>query len=385
MKKICFVTGSRAEYGLLKALIKKTKYSKTFKMQLLVTGMHLEKKFGLTKREIEKDGFKIDAKINIDLKNDTPEGIAKSTSTGIREITKAFSRLKPDGIVLLGDRFETFSAAISAMFLNLPKIHIHGGELTESMIDDTIRHSITKMSNYHFVANEIYKKRVIQLGENPKNVFCVGGLGVDNINTIKLKSKQNLQKELRIIFGRKNLLITFHPVTLEIDTSKAQIIELLKSLEGLKETKLFFTAPNADIGNKIIFEKIQSFVSRNSNSYFFESLGVVNYLSFLKYIDALVGNSSSGILEVPSFKKATINIGDRQKGRLMASSVINVKPIFSDINKSLKIIYNKDFKQNLERTVNPYGEPGASDKILKKLSEINFSKSIVKTFYDLKI
>ena len=383
MRKVCIVTGSRAEYGLLKLLIDKIDKTDDLKLQLVVSGMHLHQKFGNTISEIKNDGYKINSIVDINLDKDKPKDILKSISLGINNFSLAYTKLKPDCIVILGDRYEIFSAAISGMFLKIPIMHIHGGELTESMLDDAIRHSITKMSQFHFVANEVYRKRVIQLGENPKNVFCVGGLGVDNIKNIKLKNKKLMSEKYNIKFRKKNLLITFHPVTLE-KNSETQINELLKSLGELNDTSLFFTSPNADIDNNIIFENIKKFVNFKQNSYLLASLGSADYLSLLKIVDAVVGNSSSGILEAPSLKKATINIGNRQNGRLMASSIINTEPTYLEIKKSLIRIYKKEFQNNLKKTVNPYGKFGASNKILKKIKKLDLKNCIIKSFYDLK-
>ncbi len=384
IKKICVITGSRAEYGLLRKLIKILDVSELFQLQLIVTGSHLSKKFGETINEVEGDGFKINSKIDINLVSDTPIGISKSTSIGLSGFAGEFELLNPDMILVLGDRFEILSAVIAAMFARIPIAHIHGGELTEGAIDDAIRHSITKFSHLHFVGNEVYRKRVIQLGEKPERVFNVGGLGVDAINDINLIPKNKLEKDLNIKFLKKNLLITFHPVTLEDGSSLKQISELLDALSNLRNTSLIFTMPNADGDSQVIFEKIEDYVSSNKNAYVFISLGQVRYLSCLAQVDAIVGNSSSGLHEAPSFRKATINIGDRQKGRIQSKSVINCKPLSQDIQKAIKDSYSQEFKERLLNVRNPYGDGGAAKRIVETISNVDLSSLIHKEFYDLK-
>ena len=384
IKKICVITGSRAEYGLLRKLIKILDVSELFQLQLIVTGSHLSKKFGETLNEVEGDGFKINSKIDINLVSDTPIGISKSTSIGLSGFAGEFELLNPDMILVLGDRFEILSAVIAAMFARIPIAHIHGGELTEGAIDDAIRHSITKFSHLHFVGNEVYRKRVIQLGEKPERVFNVGGLGVDAINDINLIPKNKLEKDLNIKFLKKNLLITFHPVTLEDESSLKQISELLDALSNLQNTSLIFTMPNADGDSQVIFEKIEDYVSSNKNAYVFISLGQVRYLSCLAQVDAIVGNSSSGLHEAPSFRKATINIGDRQKGRIQSKSVINCKPLSQDIQKAIKDSYSQEFKEHLLNVQNPYGDGGAAKRIVETISNVDLSSLIHKEFYDLK-
>ena len=384
IKKICVITGSRAEYGLLRKLIKLLDVSELFQLQLIVTGSHLSKKFGETVNEVERDGFKINSKIDINLVSDTPIGISKSTSIGLSGFADEFELLNPDMILVLGDRFEILSAVIAAMYARIPIAHIHGGELTEGAIDDAIRHSITKFSHLHFVGNEVYRKRVIQLGEKPERVFNVGGLGVDAINDINLIPKNKLEKDLNIKFLKKNLLITFHPVTLEDKSSLKQISELLDALSNLQSTSLIFTMPNADGDSQVIFEKIEDYVSCNKNAYVFISLGQVRYLSCLAQVDAIVGNSSSGLHEAPSFRKATINIGDRQKGRIQSKSVINCKPLSQDIQKAIKDSYSQEFKERLLNVQNPYGDGGAAKRIVETISNVDLSSLIHKEFYDLK-
>ena len=383
--KICVITGTRAEYGLLKILLKKFKESDKFELQLVVTGTHLSKKYGETYKEIESDSFYINKKIDLDITSDTPLALTRSASLGLLGFSEAFHQIKPDLILVLGDRFEILSAVIAAMFLKIPIVHLHGGELSEGSMDEGIRHSITKFSHLHFVANEIYKNRVIQLGENPKTVFNVGGLGVDAIQNITLLNKSELEKSLGCIFLDKSLLITFHPATLEGDSAYLQMSEILHALANLTDTTLIFTMPNVDMHSQGIFDLIEIFVSQHVNAFSFPSLGQLRYLSCIAQVDAVLGNSSSGLTEVPSFKKPTINIGERQKGRIQACSVINCPPISSEIISAIKKSYSNKFRANLNKLENPYGSGGASRKIVDILSSVDFRDLIKKKFYDLKI
>ncbi|TQE84028.1 UDP-N-acetylglucosamine 2-epimerase [Leptospira noguchii] len=383
-KKICVITGTRADYGLLRWLILEISKSSKLDLQIIATGMHLSPEFGLTYKEIENDGFLIQKKIEILLSSDSVVGVSKSIGLGLIGFSEAFADLNPDIILVLGDRFEIFSAAVAALISRIPIAHLHGGEVTEGAFDEGIRHSITKMSHFHFVATSEYRNRVIQLGEDPSNVFLVGGMGIDGIRKSNLLKKEELEFSLNIKFKRNNLLITFHPVTLEGSTAKAQMTELLLSLETLsQETGLIFTMPNADTDGRIIFELIKKFTSSRSNAWHFTSLGQTFYLSCLQFVDAVVGNSSSGIIEAPSFKIGTINIGDRQKGRLKAKSIIDCEPNKEGIMNALKKLYSSDFQKNLSTTINPYGEGGASDKIVKILEELETQEVLKKKFFDL--
>ena len=381
-KKICVITGTRAEYGLLKYLLLEIKKSKKFDLQLLVTGSHLSKTFGNTYKEIIQDGFGINEKINILQKNDNPSSISKSAAIALSKFAKSYKKLKPDFILLLGDRYELIAAAISSLIFNIPIIHLHGGETTLGAFDEAIRHSITKMSHIHFVTHNKYKNRVIQLGENKNNIYNVGGYGVDSIKNTKILSKSKLEEQLNIKFKKKNILVTFHPVTLENRNIKKNIDEILKALSYFNKTLIIFTFPNADTYGKIIINRIIQFVKKNKNSCYFESLGQKKYYSCLKYVDAVLGNSSSGILEAPSFKIATVNIGDRQYGRIQADSIINCNPVSSDIIKSIQKTYSKKFQIKLNKTVSPYGLGGAAKKTIKILEKIK-SVDIKKKFFDL--
>ncbi len=383
MKKICVITGTRADYGLLQWVMSGISDSKVLELQIIATGSHLSPEFGLTYRELEADGFKINRKVEMLLGSDTPVGTTKSIGLGVISFADALNELQPDLVLLLGDRYEIFSAAVAAMIAQIPIAHIHGGESTEGAFDEALRHSITKMSHWHFVAAKPYQKRVMQLGESPSNVFLVGGLGIDNILKLNLLNKPELEVSLDFKFGQKNLLITFHPVTLEKNTAEKQTAELLAALSVLIDTNLIFTMPNADTESRIIYEMIKNYVRTRKNTKLFTSLGQLRYLSAIKYCDAVVGNSSSGIIEVPSLKKGTINIGDRQKGRLKANSIIDCSPEKESILSAIASIYSDEFQNSLKSTVNPYGNGGASEKIVFMLEQGKFMKTQKKSFHDV--
>ena len=383
MRKICIITGTRAEYGLLRWVMQGIKEDQELILQIIATGAHLSPEFGLTYREIEQDGFMIDRRVEMLISSDTPVGIAKSMGLGMIGFADALNELKPDLIVVLGDRYEIFSAVSAALIARIPVAHLHGGEATEGAFDEALRHSITKMSHLHFVAAEEYRRRVIQLGEQPERVFLVGGLGIDNIKRLKLLDRAELEVSLEFKFGPKNLLITFHPVTLETASSSDQMAELLQALTQLKDTQLIFTLPNADTGGRMLIKMVEKFVAEHDNAHAFTSLGQLRYLSCIANVDGVVGNSSSGLLEVPSFRKGTINIGDRQRGRLQAASVINCEPNRQSISSALGRLFSADFKVNLNQVSNPYGGGGASEKVVKIVKQYKFDGIVKKTFFDL--
>ncbi|MDB3895031.1 UDP-N-acetylglucosamine 2-epimerase [Candidatus Pelagibacter sp.] len=384
-KKICIITGSRADYGLLYWLIKEVEANKNFELQLVVTGMHLSREFGYTYKVIEKD-FKIDKKIDMKLTSDSTIDISKSMSIAQVKFTKAYNRLNPDIIVVLGDRYEIFSAASAGMMAKIPIAHIHGGETTEGAVDEAIRHCITKMSQLHFTATEEYKNRVIQLGENPSRVFNVGGTGIENINRLKLLRKNDFENLINFKLNKKNILVTFHPVTLENNTSKYQFKELLDAIDDLEDTNIIFTKTNSDSNGKIINLMIDKYTKKNSQkSIAFISMGQLKYLSALKHVDLIIGNSSSGLLEAPSFKIGTINIGDRQKGRINAKSVVNCLPNKISINRAIKKVYSKKFQEDLKNIKNPYDNGYSSKKIAKVLKKKSFENILKKIFFDVKI
>ena len=384
-RKICVVTGTRAEYGLLYWLMKEIEADKELQLQLIVTGMHLSPEFGLTYKEIEKE-FKIDKKIEMLLSSDTSIGISKSMGLAQISFAEAYEELKSNIVVVLGDRYEIFSATSAAMIARIPIAHLHGGETTEGAFDESIRHSITKMSHLHFTATQEYKNRVIQLGEHPSKVFNVGGMGIENIKRLKLLNKEEFEKSIEFKLNKKNILVTFHPVTLENSTAKEQFQELLDAIDELEDTNIIFTKANSDTNGRIINQMIDEYVAKNYHkSIGFISLGQQRYLSALQYVDAVVGNSSSGLLEAPSFKIGTINIGDRQKGRIKAKSVINSEVNKTSILKSFSKLYSKAFQDLIEESKNPYGDGIASRKIIEIIKNEDLRNILKKSFYDLKV
>jgi len=371
MRKICTVTSTRADYGIMSRLIKMMNEDADIDLQLLVTGMHLSEKFGKTYKEID---VPITKKIDIDIENEPAHTLALT----IEKFSEEFRKLSPDLLLVLGDRYEIMGVVQAAMLNNIPVAHLHGGETTQGAIDEAIRHSITKMSHLHFTSCEEYRKRVIQLGESPERVFNVGSLGVENIKKIHLMSKEELENSLNFKFNKKNLLVTFHPVTLE-GNSAEQFKELLSALDELKETNIIITAPNSDEGNEKLFSLIDEFIANHTNAKYIKSLGMVRYLSTIQFVDAVVGNSSSGILEVPSFKKATINIGNRQKGRIQAQSVINCNPAKEEILLAINNAYKIDFSN----IINPYEKDNTAKNILEILKTFDLNNILKKGFYDI--
>ena len=385
MRKICVVTSTRAEYGLLYWLLKEIEADSELKLQLIVTGMHLSPEFGLTYKEIEKE-FKIDKKIEILSSSHTSLDICAEMARVYEKFAPALAELKPDILVLLGDRYEIFGVAGVASIMQIPIAHIHGGETTQGAFDEAFRHSITKMSHIHFAATNEYANRIIQLGEEPRRVFNVGGTSIENIKKLNLLSKEEFEKSIDFRLAKKNILITFHPVTLENSSAREQFSEILKALDGLEDTNFIFTKANSDTDGDVINKMIDEYVSENSQkAVAFASLGQLRYLSAIKFVDIVLGNSSSGLLEVPSFKKATINIGDRQKGRARASSVIDVMPVKEEILAAIKRAYSKEFEQTLKDTINPYDGGNPSKKMVKILKEIKLDGILKKKFYDIGI
>ena len=386
MRKICVITGTRAEYGLLYWVMKSIENQSDLQLQLIVTGMHLSTEFGLTYKQIEQDGFVINKKLEILLSSDTSVGISKSMGLGMISFAEAFQELKPDVILVLGDRFEIFSAVSAAMIARIPSAHCHGGEATEGLIDESIRHSISKMSHIHFCSTDNYKKRIIQLGESPDSVHNVGALGIENINKLDLLSKKDFEDSISFNLDEQfNFLVTFHPVTLENSTASDQMFQLLKALDSIHNCKIIFTKSNSDTDGRIINTMIDEYVKNNpKKSVCFTSLGQLRYLSALKYVDSVIGNSSSGIIEVPSFETATVNIGDRQRGRIMGDSIINCEPYFHQISQSILKSISKEFKNNiLSKSENLYGKGNSSDLILDVLKNTKLDNILKKQFYDL--
>lgn len=384
-RKICVATGSRAEYGLLYHLIKKIKDDPKLILQVVVTGMHLSPEFGLTYRKIEKDGFCIDEKVEMLLSSDSPVGISKSVGLATIGFADAFERLKPDILVILGDRFEIFAAAQAALFARIPIAHLHGGETTEGAIDEFIRHAITKMSHFHFVAAEPYKQIVIQLGEQPANVMNVGAIGIDNIVQLDLLERKEFEKSIGFPLGKVNFIATYHPETLAQKDPEEGIDALLGALDHFRDAKVIITKPNADVGGRIIIKRIEAFAKKNHHRvHLSTSLGRLKYLSALQYVDVVIGNSSSGIIEAPFLKTATVNIGDRQKGRLRATSVIDCSEDTESIIKSIKRAMSDVFRSSLTNTISLYGYGDASNKIKKRLKEVKLDNCMIKNFWVLK-
>jgi GDP/UDP-N,N'-diacetylbacillosamine 2-epimerase (hydrolysing) len=382
-RKICVVTGGRADYGLLRWVMREITDDPGLNLQIIATGMHLSPEFGLTYGEIEVDGFRIDRKVEMLTSSDTAVGITKSMGLGLIGFADAFNELKPDLIAVLGDRFEIFTAAAAALIARIPVAHLHGGELTEGAFDDGLRHSITKMSHLHFVAAEEYRQRVIQMGEHPDRVFLVGGLGVDSIRRLKLLNRSELEAALDLKLGEKSLLVTFHTATLDATAAKIQMAELLEALAALNDTRLIFTLPNADTDGRSLAGMVRRFVEQHANARVYSSLGQLRYLSCIAHVDGVIGNSSSGLAEAPSFRKGTVNIGDRQRGRLQAGSVINCEPTRAGISDALRTLYSSDFQASLSQVTNPYGDGGASERIVALMNGQSLDGLAKKAFYDL--
>ncbi|MGD1957818.1 MAG: UDP-N-acetylglucosamine 2-epimerase [Fulvivirga sp.] len=384
MKRIAIVTGSRAEFGLLYWIIKKINDDSDFELHLLVTGMHLSSEFGLTYTDIEESGFKVSKKIEILLSSDTSVGISKSIGLGVISFSECYEQLSPDILLVLGDRFEIFAASIAAMVARIPIAHIHGGESTEGAIDESIRHSISKMSHLHFAATETYRQRIIQLGEDPERVFNVGSPALDNISNLKLLSKEEFEESLNFKLAKVNALVTFHPITLEKKATQQHFNELLNSISGFPELSVIFTKPNADTEGRVIIKMIDDFVKSNPQKYCgFVSLGQLRYLSALQYVDFVLGNSSSGLSEVPVFGIPTINIGDRQKGRIMPQSVINCEPLASSVTSAINRALDSKFLDKISNIQSPYGTGGSSEKIVEILRNTDLNQLLKKKFYDL--
>ncbi len=383
-RKICIVTGTRAEYGLLYWLIKEIQDDPDLEIQIVATGMHLSPEFGLTYKKIEEDGFTISEKVEMLLSSDTPNGIAKSIGLGVIGFADALERLKPDILVVPADRFEIFAAAQAAMALRIPMAHIYGGETTEGAIDEAIRHAITKMAHLHFTAAEQYRRRVIQLGENPHRVLNFGAPGLDNLKKLKLLTKNSLEKAIDFKLGKTSFLITYHPATLSDVLPEKSFEELLRAIDHFPDAKIIFTKANADSAGRIINKMLDNYIEKNSHrAIVFTSMGQLLYLSAMKYVDIVIGNSSSGLLEAPTLKKPVVNIGNRQQGRLRAESIIDCEEkadaIIESINKGL----SPAFKNTLKNAVSPYGQGVASFKIKEYLKKVSLKNILVKKFYDM--
>lgn len=383
-RRICIVTGSRAEYGLLYWLMKEVQADPALQLQLVATSMHLSPEFGLTYQAIEADGFAIDAKVEMLLSSDTAVGIAKSMGLGLIGFADALDRLRPDLLVVLGDRFEILAASQAALVANIPIAHISGGEITEGAIDDSIRHAISKLSNFHFVAAESYRKRVIQMGESPERVVNCGDPGLDNFERLKLLSKKELEESLRFQLLTPTFLVTYHPATLGHVAPEKGMEELIQALDRFPQAKVILTKPNADAGGRILSRMVDAYATANPERVLaVTSLGQLRYLSAMQHCDAIVGNSSSGIVEAPAIKKPTVNIGNRQKGRLMAESIINCREDADEIAQAIALALSDEFKSKLAKTESLYGNCDASAQIKRYLKEVSLGNSSAKHFYDL--
>ena len=387
MKRIGIMTGTRAEYGLLKSLMQEINKDNDLELYLIVSGMHLSPEFGMTYQEIEEDGFEINAKVEMLLSSDSPAGISKSIGLGVIGFADEFQRADLDMLILLGDRYEALSAAICALVMRIPIAHLHGGELTEGAIDEGIRHSITKMSYLHFTSTEQYRNRVIQLGENPERVFYVGALGVENIKKINLMTKEELERSIHFEIDENTVIVTYHPVTLENNTVEEQFLNLLKVLDRNPKIRMIFTKANADTNGRIVNELIDKYAAQNSErACAFVSLGQKRYLSALKYCRIVIGNSSSGIIEAPSFGKPIINIGDRQKGRICADSVINCGYTQQEIQQAMETALTKEFENKASNCRNPYEKENTAANIISVIKDylLNDKIKLKKGFYDIK-
>jgi len=385
IKKVCVVTGTRAEYGLLRLLMKKIKESEYLDLQIIVTGAHLSYEFGLTYRTIEKDGFYIDKKVEMLLSSDTEVGITKSMGLGMIGFADALNEVKPDLLIILGDRFEAFVAASAATVAKIPIAHMYGGETTEGAYDEAFRHSITKMSHLHFTSTDVYRNRVIQMGEDPDRVFNVGTTSVDNIKSMKLLLRGEFEKSINLKLNIKNLLITYHSETLSCSSSVEEFQKILSVLDALEDVSLIFTEANADNGGRAINEAVNKYVKNNTHkAVVFKTLGELRYLSAMQYVDAVVGNSSSGLTEAPSFRIGTVNIGDRQLGRVRSASVIDCLDS-KHLDAAFRTLYSGEFKSNLAHVINPYGLGGSVGKIVSVLEYSNLDNILQKCFRDIPI
>lgn len=386
MRKICVVTGTRAEYGLLSRLMRMIKDSQDTLLQVIATNMHLSPKFGNTYKEIEKDGFTIDVKVPIidETAPDSAVTTVKSMATALSGFADAYNTLKPDLVVVLGDRYEILAAATAALIERIPIAHLYGGEVTEGAYDDAIRHSITKMSQLHFTSTEAYRKRIIQMGEQPNRVFYIGAVGVENVKRLPLMNKNEIEKEIDFKIDNNTILVTYHPVTLGNRTAKDDIDDFIAVLEKRKDLRVIFTMPNSDTGSLFIVEAVNGFVERNPDrAKSFKSLGVVRYLSVMKQVAAVVGNSSSGIVEVPSFGIPTLNIGDRQKGRIQAESTYNCLPDKDSVFIGLDMVLSKEFRELASKVHNPYEKGNTAEEIFKVISTYPIEQLNQKHFYDI--
>ncbi len=385
IKKICVVTGTRAEYGALRCLLRRIQLDSDLELQLISTGSHLSHEFGYTQNQIEADGFEVSKKIEILLSSDSPIGVSKAMGLAQISFAEAFDELKPDILIIVGDRYELLPIASAANIARIPIAHVSGGELTEGAIDDQIRHALTKLSNVHFTAMEEYSNRVIQMGEQPSTVFTVGEIGLDNLLSMNLLGRDEFEDSIGCQLKKKNLLFTYHPVTSNsVEETLADFEEILSALDCQEDTLIIFTKSNADVGGRAINQLIDEYCAQNTDkAIVFSSLGQLRYLSALQFVDAVIGNSSSGIWEVPSFKTATINIGDRQKGRVIADNTINIDASTDELLLALDKVYSDDFIRLLPNVINPYGDGNSSGKVIEIIKSLDLKGLTRKSFYDI--
>lgn len=385
MKRIIILSATRAEYGLLKPLMRGMLADSYYDTRIAVTGTHLSPEFGMTGKEIEEDGLPIDKKIEIVLSSDTSVALSKSMGLAMISFAEYFEERQPDGLVVLGDRFETLAVCCAAMNARIPIIHLYGGEATEGLIDEAIRHSICKMSYLHFTSTEIYRRRVIQMGEAPGRVFNVGAIGVENALNVEMIPLKKLEESIGFKLGNRYAVGTFHPVTLEDSTAEDQMRELLSIFGNHKEMQFLFTKANADTNGRIINKMLENYSKTHNNLCFVDSLGMKRYLSALKHAQFIIGNSSSGLVEVPSFHIPTINIGDRQRGRIMGETVINCEPKAASIERAIAIALDMEFREAIKFSKNPYGDGHTSEKIMEIIKDfyVNDRIDIKKKFYDI--
>lgn len=383
-RTICVVTGTRAEYGLLRTLIGEIEEDPALELQLIVTGMHLEEAFGHTWREIESDGHAITRKVDIGLEDDTPSGIARSAGLGVARLAETYGELEPDIVVLLGDRFEVLAAAVAAVIDGVPLAHIHGGEVTEGAYDESFRHAVTKMSHLHFTSTEAYRRRVIQLGEDPERVFCTGAPGLDNLEGLELLDREAFAESIDFELRPRNLLITFHPVTLESADSAEQFARLLEAVDAVEDCSLIFTLPNADTGGRRLIALTEAYVKEHpGKACAFASLGQQRYLSALRHVDAVVGNSSSALIEAPSFGTPGVNIGSRQDGRIKPGNIIDCRPETAAIGEAIRKALSGEIRRKMEDLENPYRREHTSRRIKELLKETDLRNIMKKRFYDI--
>ena len=382
--KLCVVTATRAEFGLLSGVMELIESDASLELQVVVTGAHLMEEFGHTVDAVRSAGFAVSAEVTEITSAETNADVAHQVGAGISGFTKALGSLTPDAIVILGDRYEMLAAAVAAFFLGIPIVHLHGGEVTEGAFDDSIRHAITKFSQVHCVAAPEYKRRVVQLGESPETVHVVGGLGVDQIHRTMLLGRDDVETQLELSLSNPSFLVTYHPETEGHRSVAEDLGEVVSALESFPEATVVFTMPNADPGHHIVAAMLQDSVHRHQGRWhLFAALGRLRYLSLAQHVDVVLGNSSSGLLEIPSLKKPTVNIGNRQSGRLQALSVINAKPHSVEITQAIGVALSEHFRATLANVVNPYGAPGASKRIVNLLLDTNFGTLPLKSFYDV--